>query len=91
MWESHGGRTPPDPILEDTGTIECRDAVLAWDAIVHRPEKDRPDPTPRIVHPVTGELVPDPNAKLPYYELCGGEAGRVAASGFYSGESAAFG
>jgi hypothetical protein len=72
FWrESHGGRTPPDPILEDTGTIECRDAVLSWDAIVHRPEKDRPDPTPRIVHPVTGELVPDPNAKLPYYEYVG--------------------
>lgn len=72
FWrETHGGRTPPDPILEDTGTIECRDAVLAWDEIVHRSEKDRPDPTPRIVHPVTGELVPDPEAKLPYYEYVG--------------------
>lgn len=72
FWrEAHGGRTPPDPILEDTGTIECRDAVLAWDEIVHRPEKDRPDPTPRIVHPVTGELVPDPEARLPYYEYVG--------------------
>lgn len=72
FWrEAHGGRTPPDPILEDTGTIECRDAVLAWDEIVHRPERDRPDPTPRIVSPVTGELVPDPNAKLPYYEYVG--------------------
>ncbi len=69
FWrETHGGRTPPDPILEDTGTIECRDAILAYDGVVHRPEKDRPDPTPRIVHPVTGELVPDPAAKLPYYE-----------------------
>jgi hypothetical protein len=38
---------------------------------VHRPEKDRPDPTPRIPHPVTGELVPDPEAKLPYYEYVG--------------------
>jgi len=72
FWrESHGGRTPPDPILEDTGTIECRDAVLAWDAIVYRPEKDRPDPSRRIVHPVTGELVPDPKAKLPYYDYVG--------------------
>jgi hypothetical protein len=72
FWrEAHGGRTPPDPILEDTGTIECRDAVFAWDEIVHRPEKDRPDPTPRIRHPVTGELVPDPEAKLPYYEYMG--------------------
>ncbi len=69
FWrETHGGRTPPDPILEDTGTIECRDAILAYDAVVHRPEKDRADPTPRIVSPVTGELVPDPAAKLPYYE-----------------------
>ena len=72
FWrETHGGRTPPDPVLEDTGTIECRDAVLAWDEIVHRPEKDRPDPTPRIVHPVTGEMVPDPTARLPYYEYVG--------------------
>ncbi len=69
FWrETHGGRTPPDPILEETGTIECRDAVLAWDDIVHRPERDRPDPTPRLVSPVTGELVPDPAARLPYYE-----------------------
>lgn len=69
FWrEAHGGRTPPDPILEDTGTIECRDAVLAWDSIVHRPEKDRPDPTPRITSPVTGELIPDPTAKLKYME-----------------------
>lgn len=72
FWrDTHGGRTPPTPILEDTGTLECRDAVLAWDAIVHRPEKDRPDPTPRVRHPVTGELVPDPEAKLPYYEYVG--------------------
>ncbi len=72
FWrQSHGGRTPPDPILEDTGTIECRDAVLEWDEIVHRPEKDRPDPRPRIPHPVTGERVPDPATKLPYYEYVG--------------------
>ncbi|MBP6571548.1 MAG: class I SAM-dependent DNA methyltransferase, partial [Gemmatimonadales bacterium] len=72
FWrEAHGGRTPPVPILEDTGTIECRDAILAWDAMVHRPEKDRPDPTPRLVHPVTGELVPDPAAKLPFIEYVG--------------------
>lgn len=72
FWrDTHGGRTPPTPILEDTGTLECRDAVLAWDGVVHRPEKDRPDPTPRVRHPVTGELVPDPGARLPYYEYVG--------------------
>lgn len=68
---THGHTLPPEPVLRDTGTLECRDAVLEWDEIVHRPEKDRPDPTPRIEDPVTGKLVPDPKAKLAYYEYVG--------------------
>jgi hypothetical protein len=72
FWmEHHKGVNPPEPVLKDTGTLELRDAVLAWDEIVEIPEKSRPDPTPRIVHPVTGKLVPDPNARLPYYEYRG--------------------
>ncbi len=72
FWmEHHKGVNPPEPVLQDTGTLELRDAVLAWDEIVEIPEKSRPDPTPRIVHPVTGKLVPDPNARLPYYEYRG--------------------
>lgn len=72
FWSAnHGGVQPPEPVLRDTGTLELRDAVLAWDEIVHRPEKDRPDPTPRIPHPVTGKLVPDPEAKLKYREYVG--------------------
>src|SRR5690606_13615444 len=65
---THGHVQPPEPVLRDTGTLELRDAVLAWDEIVHVPEKGRPDPTPRITHPVTGKLVPDPEAALPYEE-----------------------
>ncbi|HEU0053314.1 MAG TPA: DNA methyltransferase [Longimicrobium sp.] len=69
FWmEHHKGVNPPEPVLQDTGTLEQRDAVLAWDEIVEIPEKSRPDPTPRIPHPVTGKLVPDPNARLPYFE-----------------------
>lgn len=69
FWlEHHKGVNPPEPVLKDTGTLEQRDAVLAWDEIAEIPEKSRPDPTPRIPHPVTGKLVPDPNARLPYYE-----------------------
>jgi hypothetical protein len=68
FWKQHRHVEYPEPVLEDTGTIECRDAVLAWAEIRHDPSRDRPDPTPRIVHPVTGELVPDPDAKLPYME-----------------------
>jgi hypothetical protein len=72
FWmEHHKGINPPEPVLKDTGTLELRDAVLDWDEIVEVPEKARPDPTPRIVHPVTGKLVPDPEAKLPYYEYRG--------------------
>ena len=72
FWrQQHGDVQPVEPLLRDTGSIECRDAVLAWDEIVHRPERDRPDPTPRIVHPVTGQLVPDPTGKLKYYEYVG--------------------
>jgi hypothetical protein len=68
FWRAHHDVQPPEPILQDTGTLECRDAVLAWDEIRHDPKRDRPDPTPRITHPVTGKLVPDPKAKLKYME-----------------------
>lgn len=64
--ENHGHVLPPEPVLRDTGTLEQRDAVLAWDRIEEDRERSRPDPTPRIRHPVTGDLVPDPEARLPY-------------------------
>jgi hypothetical protein len=67
FWmEHHKGVNPPEPVLKDTGTLELRDAVLDWDEIVEAPARSRPDPTPRIVHPVTGKLVPDPEARLVY-------------------------
>jgi hypothetical protein len=68
FWKAHHDVQPPEPILRDTGTLERRDAVLEWDDIVHTPERDRPDPTPRIAHQVTGKLVPDPGARLSYLE-----------------------
>lgn len=68
FWKAHHTHRPQEPILEDTGTIECRDAVLVWDEIRHDPSRDRPDPTPRIRHPVTGKMVPDPVAKIKYME-----------------------
>ena len=70
-WKRHHHVQPPEPVLMDTGTLELRDAVLSWDSVRHVPERDRPDPMPRIVHPVTGELVPDPAATLPYMEHAG--------------------
>jgi hypothetical protein len=86
FWmEHHKGTNPPEPVLKDTGTLEQRDAVLAWDEIVEVPEKSRPDPTPRITHPVTGKLVPDPNARLPYLEYRGARQAEWAQAEFIVG------
>lgn len=75
FWRQHHGAVQPEePLLRDTGTLECRDAVLVWDSERHDPSRDRPDPTPRIPHPVTGKLVPDPDAKIPYLEHVGAAA-----------------
>ena len=72
FWRRHHDVQPPEPVLQDTGTLRHQDAVLAWDAVVRRPERDRQDPSPRVRHPVTGELVPDPAATLSYTEYVGG-------------------
>lgn len=67
IWtEYHPGTHPPEPVLRETGTLDCRDSVLAWDAIEEDPRRARPDPRPRIRHQVTGRLVPDPAAVLKY-------------------------
>ncbi|MBA3644611.1 MAG: class I SAM-dependent DNA methyltransferase [Gemmatimonadaceae bacterium] len=71
FWMMHHHVQPPEPILRDTGTLECRDAVLEWKEIVDDPGRARPDPTPRIVSAVTGRLVPDPAAVRPYFEYRG--------------------
>ncbi|MFS8637760.1 MAG: class I SAM-dependent DNA methyltransferase, partial [Gemmatimonadota bacterium] len=66
FWrEHHGGRTPREPLLQDTGTLELRDAVLAWDEIREDPSRARPDPTPRIPHPVTGSSSPTRTRSFP--------------------------
>lgn len=69
FWRQHHGDVQPEePLLRDTGTLECRDAVLAWDEKRRDPARDRPDPTSRLRHAATGEMVPDPAAKLEYVE-----------------------
>lgn len=36
--QTHGHAQPPEPILKDTGTLECRDAVLAHDGLREDPD-----------------------------------------------------
>lgn len=67
FWRrTHGDVQPEEPILRDTGTLSNRDAVLDSSGEKRDPSRDRQDPTPRLRHPVTGELVPDPTKKLEY-------------------------
>ncbi|MBA4032955.1 MAG: SAM-dependent methyltransferase, partial [Planctomyces sp.] len=59
-----------EPIIQNFHNIECRDAVLAWDAIEEvRDEHGQPvtrwDGRTMKKHPVTGEDVPDDTARVP--------------------------
>ncbi len=61
--------SPPEPILKDYGNIQCRDAVLDWDSIepvtdAHGNPVTRWDGRTTKPHPVTGEEVPDEDARV---------------------------
>ena len=67
---TRGDVRPPEPILRNLHNIECRDAVLAWDAV--EPLLDaaglpvtRWDGHTTKPHPVTGLEVPDETARVP--------------------------
>lgn len=67
-----GALTVPQPVLRDYGNIECRDAVLAYDREeLLRDEKGKPvtrwDGETMKVSPVTGEMIPDEDARVPIY------------------------
>ena len=64
------------PVVHNYGNIECRDAVLAWDA--QEPAYDdagqllsRWDGHTYKIHPVTGEQVPDEAAQVPQWRYLG--------------------
>ena len=60
----------PEPILRNLHNIECRDAVLVWDAVEPLLDAEgRPvtrwDGRTFKPHPVTGEPMPDESARVP--------------------------
>lgn len=67
------GNTPlAEPIIEDFHNIQCRDAVLAWDAVEPLLDENgqpvtRWDGRTTKPHPVTGAEVPDETARVPAY------------------------
>jgi len=70
---TQGNAAVAEPVVHDYGNIECRDAVLAWDA--QEPAHDaegqlltRWDGITFKTHPVTGALVPDEAALVPQWK-----------------------
>lgn len=68
-FRTHGKASPAEPVLRDFHNIENRDAVLTWAGT--RPRLDaqgtpvtRWDGQGTVTHPVTGEQVPDPQARV---------------------------
>jgi hypothetical protein len=66
------GKVPPEPVLRDVKTIENRDALISWDKkVLERDEHGKPltrwDGETMKVHPVTGDKVPDEDARLEVY------------------------
>jgi hypothetical protein len=72
-FRTHGKASPAEPVLRDFRNIENRDAVLDWDSRRERRD-DQGQPVTRwdgigtILHPVTGDRVPDPDARLQVWD-----------------------
>ncbi|WP_217650462.1 DNA methyltransferase [Spirulina major] len=73
FFKRFGNTEPPEPVLQAFGNIECRDAILAYDGV--EPDIDRKTGEVRtrwggrmMVHPVTGENVPDPSDQVVIYK-----------------------
>jgi hypothetical protein len=68
-FRTHGNASHSDPVLKDFRNIENRDAVLDWDGTQARLDGagapvTRWDGETTITHPVMGEAVPDPAARV---------------------------
>ena len=72
-FRTHGKAAPSEPVLRDFNNIRLGDSVLEWED--RQPLLDeRGEPATRwdgmtnMRHPVTGEQVPDPNARVQVYD-----------------------
>lgn len=72
-FRTHGKAAPSEPVLRDFHNIENRDAVFAYGDKTERRNADgtlatRWDGYSKIIHNVTGEGVPDPDARVQVYD-----------------------
>lgn len=73
---TRGNAAVAEPVVHNYGNIECRDAVLAWDAQELAYDDagqllSRWDGRTYKTHPVTGEPVPDEAAQVPQWRYVG--------------------
>lgn len=73
---ARGNAAVAEPVVHNYGNIECRDAVLAWDAQELAYDDagqllSRWDGRTYKTHPVTGEQVPDEAAQVPQWRYVG--------------------
>ncbi len=69
-FRTRGNVRPPQPIIRDFHNVECRDALITYDAVEPLNDADgRPltrwDGRTTKPHPVTGREVPDETARVP--------------------------
>jgi hypothetical protein len=69
-FRTHGSATPREPVLGDYHTVECRDALLAWDRVEFETDaRGKPlmrwDGKSMKPSPVTGRDVPDESKRVP--------------------------
>jgi len=74
----HGNAKPAEPVLRNFRNIEHRDALLTWQSeeLVRGPDRrplSRWDGRTRKPHPVTGEMVPDEEARVEVMKFIGAQ------------------
>ncbi|WP_224815675.1 DNA methyltransferase [Hasllibacter sp. MH4015] len=72
-FRTYGNAAPSEPVLRDFKNIRQGDAVLEWADRTERMDEDgtpvtRWDGVTTMRHPVTGEEVPDPDARVQVYD-----------------------
>lgn len=72
-YRTHGRANPSEPVLQDFRNIRCADALLEWEDRTPRMDACgmpvmRWDGMTTMRHSVTGEEVPDPEARIQVYD-----------------------
>jgi hypothetical protein len=89
-FRTRGRAMPAEPVLRNFRNIEHRDALLTWsrEELVRGPDRrplTRWDGRTKKRHPITGEMVPDENARVEVVRLIGAQAARWPRADFIIG------